>query len=413
MFRKIALENFKSFRRMEFNLTEGNVGKANNLALIYGTNGSGKSSLIDAIVFLKLSVDTLGRTGYESDLCEMASSVRTIGSEGDMKLCFMFTNKSEDGEYLMEFDEDGTLVREKLDYTINKNAGNIFDLSYDGNGDIADSYSRQLFKTSASKDIIENEVRKHWGRHTFLSIIKSEMTESEDGYLDEILGTGIKDVVDYIDSIIVSRPGYENMGPTSVDMFPEGGIMDAAEEEALGSFEKAAGGFVKSAFDGIAGLRYDTEADGDEVAYWLNVEKADGTILPIDDECQGVREMVRILPALLTGSAGGVAFMDNMEFGMHEVLLDSVFNSCLSKAKGQIVATTHDTILLENANPHSIFMAKEGKIIPITEIERTQRNHNNRNRYFKGVFGAIPDPKPADLVELAADSGYMDSKNII
>ncbi len=400
MFRKISLSNFKSFKRMDFNLTEGNVGKANNLALIYGANGSGKSSLVDAVVFLKLSTDTLIRDGTEPDLIDMACSVKNIGSKGNMKLEYLFTNGSEDGEYLMEFNDEGMLVREKLDYTINKNAGNIFELIYE-NGNISDFYSRQLFKNSAAKDIVEYEVRKQWGHNTFLSIVKSEMAEADPAYLDSMLGTGLKNVIRYIDSIIVCRPGYESMGPRAIDRSPEAGIITSEEAEDLKPFEEVASAFVRSIYDGVADLRYEISEEDGEVVYEMTVGKEDGSRIPLEDECQGIRETVRVLPGLLAGAGKGVAFLDNIEFGLHEVVLNSIFNSSLSNAGGQIVATTHDTVILENANPHSIFMAKEGKIIPITEIERTQRNHNNRNRYFKGVFGAIPEPEPEDLSELA------------
>ena len=149
------------------------------------------------------------------------------------------------------------------------------------------------------------------------------------------------------------------------------------------------------------------------VAYEMTAGKEGGARMSLEDECQGVRETVRILPALLARALGGVAFVDNIEFGLHEMVLNSLFGECLSNSTGQLVATSHDTVVLENANPHSIFMAKEGRIIPITEIERTQRNHNNRNRYFKGVFGAIPDPKPKNLAELAAEHGLALNKNII
>ena len=141
MFRRISLANFKSFRKMDFDLTEGNIGKANNLALIYGTNGSGKSNLMDAVAFLKMSSHTID--GDSPDVSKLAASVRAKGSEGPMALEFRFTNGSEDGEYLMEFDPDGNLIREKLDYTINKNAGNIFEISAE-NGNPTAIYSRPL-----------------------------------------------------------------------------------------------------------------------------------------------------------------------------------------------------------------------------------------------------------------------------
>ena len=63
--------------------------------------------------------------------------------------------------------------------------------------------------------------------------------------------------------------------------------------------------------------------------------------------------------------------------------------------KGQFIATTHNTSLLEITEPRSAFMIQvDGlaykRILPISRIERTQKNHNNRDRYMKGMFAAVP-----------------------
>jgi hypothetical protein len=408
MFRRISLANFKSFRKMDFDLTEGNIGKANNLALIYGTNGSGKSNLMDAVAFLKMSSHTID--GDSPDVSELAASVRAKGSEGPMALEFRFTNGSEDGEYLMEFDPDGNLIREKLDYTINKNAGNIFEISAE-NGNPTAIYSRQLYKNGPSKGIMDHGIVKYWGKHTFLSILRNEMSGLNPEYLDQLLGTGIMDVLDYLDGILICRPGLESLGGTVIDRMPDAGVIDSSETDSLSAFAEAAEAFLSSAFGDVSGVRYETEDDGQTTAYMMMVTRKDanGEIeVPIEDECLGVREAVRILPALLKGAGGGVALVDDIEYGFHEVILDNIFCIGLNGMEGQLIASTHDTIMLESANPRSVFMAKNGKIIPITEIERTQRNHNNRNRYFKGVFGAIPKSEPANLADLA--SKYRQSR---
>jgi hypothetical protein len=219
--------------------------------------------------------------------------------------------------------------------------------------------------------------------------------------------TGIMDVMDYLDGIIICRPGQENLGRTPLDRMPDAGAIDSADSYLLDGFAKAAETFLSSAFGEDFGIRYETEDDGDETGYMMMVSRngPDGDFeMPIEEECLGIRETVRILPALLKGAGGGVALIDDIEYGLHEVVLEGLFAAGLSGMKGQVIASTHDTVMLENANPRSIFMAKNGKVIPITEIERTQRNHNNRNRYFKGVFGAIPESEPANLADLASQS---------
>ncbi|MDR0334684.1 MAG: AAA family ATPase, partial [Methanomassiliicoccaceae archaeon] len=55
MFKKIVLDNFKSFNHITFDLTGAEKAPV-SYALIYGKNGSGKSNLIESLMFLK---DTL------------------------------------------------------------------------------------------------------------------------------------------------------------------------------------------------------------------------------------------------------------------------------------------------------------------------------------------------------------------
>ena len=44
LIRKIVLDGFKSLSHIEFDLTEGDVGRDGGVALIYGENGAGKTA---------------------------------------------------------------------------------------------------------------------------------------------------------------------------------------------------------------------------------------------------------------------------------------------------------------------------------------------------------------------------------
>ena len=65
MFTYLKLKNFKSFKDIEFDFrTIG--GRPNNLIIIYGENGAGKSNLVEAFNFLKDSIDAIrNRNKYE------------------------------------------------------------------------------------------------------------------------------------------------------------------------------------------------------------------------------------------------------------------------------------------------------------------------------------------------------------
>ena len=230
------------------------------------------------------------------------------------------------------------------------------------------------------------------------------MREYGKARLSELLGTGVMDFVEYVDGIIVCRPGHDNLGPRPVDRRPESGCSN--DEDSLERFIHAAELFINSVFGDRLSARYERDGNG---GYRMVLKKG-GLDIPLEEESQGIRQAVRLLPGLLSAARGGVAVIDDVEHCIHEAVLKTLFEECLGNISGQVIATTHCTTLLEDANPHGVFMVADGKITPITSIERTQKNHNNRTRYFKGVFGALPDPVPVDLAELA---GAPANKNII
>ena len=170
-------------------------------------------------------------------------------------------------------------------------------------------FSRQLFKSVAAKDAFEYEVRKNWGRHTFLSILWRELKECGKEELSELLGTGVLDFVGYVDGIVVCRPGYENLGPRQVDRCPESGA--DGDADSLEGFASAADAFLPSMFSGVTSARYESFGDG-SYAMVVGKEGTDAEI-PLEEESQGVRETVRILPGLLKAAGGGVALIDDVE----------------------------------------------------------------------------------------------------
>jgi AAA15 family ATPase/GTPase len=92
---------------------------------------------------------------------------------------------------------------------------------------------------------------------------------------------------------------------------------------------------------------------------------------------------------------GQVSFVDEMDSNIHDLLMKGLIESIVPDVKGQLIVTTHNTLLLENADPRSVYIlqvdAEGGRSIqPMSSIERTQKNHNNRKRYLDGVMGGVP-----------------------
>ena len=98
---------------------------------------------------------------------------------------------------------------------------------------------------------------------------------------------------------------------------------------------------------------------------------------------------------MLLGLFCGVTVVyDEIDDGIHDVLLCNIIKSLLQDINGQLIITTHNTMLLEEIDPRSAYVIcvdylgnKEIKCIADFSI---QSNNNARIKYLKGLFGGTP-----------------------
>lgn len=480
MFKKIVLDNYKSFRHIEIDLTSSEKNPL-PYAFIYGENGSGKSNFIDSLMFLKESMNTIkfgnrlrntrnisenagpievgfltigndsqdqlepgteillknigenldklsGILGAEqsidlnpfpSELPVLAREARTVGSDAGISVSYSFTLKGHDGVYSMKFGPDNRLIHEKLSYVIESRIKDIFEIS-DSKKD-SDSYrstpidcrfSLQLFLKKEYGKTIEDIIKKYWGKHSFMSIINEEYSANNAAYMNESIGTGIADVIDYFNSFVVSckhdtwqfGTGINNRILANL----RSGSIPLDKKEELLIYEDALNSFFTRVYSDVKKVYYKTEARNGRLSYKLYFSKMIGgkiRDIEISNESTGTLGLLNIFPAFFECACGKTVFFDEIDTGIHDLLIKEVIIDLKETFKGQFVATTHNTSLLEVLDPKSIFVIQidpmgEKRILPISRIERTQKNHNNRNRYLNGVFGGTPITGEIDFGEI-------------
>ena len=152
MFTKIKLQNFRSFDKIEFDLTlKNNIPK--NLVFVYGENGAGKSNLLSAFVLLNELIDTMNlRDAYEEllkresftsdermkrffrekvmeelrDIQSIIDDYRMIDNDEPIIAEYEFYIKGNIGRYYIEFGKE-EIQHERLEYLLNKRRGVCFD----------------------------------------------------------------------------------------------------------------------------------------------------------------------------------------------------------------------------------------------------------------------------------------------
>ncbi len=138
MIKSIRLQRFKSFNDLEFRIT-GSKGSPQNIVLVYGENGAGKTNLTESFAFLRDSVLTLSPSDTinpladeakgicyldpcerkETSMPELCSEVRMIGSDDGPRITVTMSVDGHDARYELSMDARGFVVYEALNYMIN------------------------------------------------------------------------------------------------------------------------------------------------------------------------------------------------------------------------------------------------------------------------------------------------------
>jgi hypothetical protein len=220
--------------------------------------------------------------------------------------------------------------------------------------------------------------------------------------MDESLGTGIADVMEFFRGFVVSCNYFNrNFGTGIADYIMAnliGGTIAPGGKTRLLIFESALNSFFTRIYSDVKRAYYKIDSDERVLRYTLFLSKKIGgkiREIEMDGESAGTLKLLQAFPAFFECARGKTVFFDELDSGIHDILMKNLISELKETFKGQFVATTHNTSLLEVLDPKGVFVIQvdsrgEKRILPISRIERTQRNHNNRNRYLNGVFSAIP-----------------------
>ncbi len=435
MFTRIKVKNYKSLVDLEADLAQ----KKNNpkpLILIYGENGVGKSNLASIFFTLSESLQTMSirkaiqqilDTKAEDNripndvLLKMLSqnlrdtetiikNCKTINTDGNMVLYFEFKINGKNGSYLIEYD-DIQIVREKLDFVLNKNKTTFFDITVE-----KDKINDKIFLDNEYAKEFKELLNKYRGKHSFLSILVSEMEEKAHGYITNKIHSGLCEIIGAFMtmSIKVKTGNKGERGKIGISHKILGqlekGEIAFTEEQELDKAEELVNEFFTSAYSDIKEAYYKKEIKEDKIEYELVFKKLIyGSIIDIsaDLESTGTLHLLDILPFLLMGIEGRTVIIDELDTGIHDLLVNNILVNMLDSIKGQLIITTHNTMLLESeidpAYIYTFMVDKDANktLLPIISYEnRAHPNLNYRSRYLKGMYGGVPISRDIDFDEL-------------
>lgn len=442
MFSAVELTNFKSFGHIRFDF-ERKDKEFKHFAAIYGENGSGKSNFVSSIVFLSRSLQTLSDTQRLKALQEHIQNenshddvtkviemfkkhnniffdyqdYRMIGCDTTSYVKYEFIINGIKGYYLIGFTD--RIVHEELYYMCSKQRAILFKITQDGSI-INPVFNAKTITETNYKSYLLDRISMYWGKHTFLSIVIEELRDKNYAYVSERVTQHLLDVLrQFTNTYLYCRESKNcNTGVISHSKLKFGVLesvtinsKDEKQLKHLRWIEDIIRNFYVSMYSDIVNVYYKAEKQDNisaEQKYNLYFEKIiSGAIreIPFSLESAGTQSVLSVMRAILEALDGKTVVYDEIDNGIHDLLMSKILLSAQGDIDGQLIITTHNTMLLENLDASSayvIYCDDEGNKDARCMNDYNMRVHNTNNlrkMYLNGMFGGIPYTDSLDLSE--------------
>lgn len=443
MIKEIKLVNFSTFCNLEANFQV--KGKLLPLAFIYGENGSGKSSLVSSISFLMSTMDSMlfaerfksffdkiatldkkeemfstfiNEFLHSHDLEILIDKYKTIGSKDNMVLDYTFIIDDNEYNYKMIFDSF-RIISEQLYGKLSKNRTLIYSVNLENDVPRLKT-NGSLFINKQFQNEINSLTSQYFGKHTFLSILNKEIDARNNEFVISSLNSQMLAFMDSVDDIAILSDD-ELYGSTtfasgrSIVRDLHGGQIEVDQLDRLEYSEKIVNDFFSSLFSDITGAFYTKETKDDKVNYKLFFKKRIGNItrdIPFDRESNGTKKLLKLIPFFAGIVNKKVVIIDELDTGIHDLLMIALVNKIKSsESLGQLIVTTHNTLLLNELSKDEVFILETDTFAKrsLTNLSDfgipIQKNHSMLLRYLRGDFGGIPVPGYFDLNYLFNENG--------
>lgn len=436
MFTYVKAKNFKSLKDIEFNLNKTKT-KTNQFISIYGENGSGKTNIVE--LFKLLQQSTMSRATdiamnkmpkefwkiQEEMSDQLPTEIRQIfqlsfnlkeyrmlDEEEPTEIEYGFKINDNDGFYYIKFDDE--IIEEKLYYMAGKQRAYLFQINKENNK-IIKNLNKNIFINEKYNEELIDGIDKYWGKYTFLSLLSFEAIEKNKDYIDNNISKNIMEVIDKIWSMTV------HVDKGALKIIPDGfvkvrklnniqkGIVKKDKLPEIKKYENVLNIFFTQAYADIKEVKYKINEKEDRIHYELFFYKMIGgqiKSIPSKLESDGTRRILNQFDTIIGSLLGETVIIDEIDNGIHDVLMKNIIMSIKDEITGQLIITTHNTLLLEILPKEYIYILSTDyngnkTINSIKEYGiKIQKNNNARDLYFKGVFGGIPTTDYIDFEEI-------------
>lgn len=374
-----------------YNLITGKEESYIKVAAIYGANGSGKSSIVQAFDFMRKWVLTSFKKESEKKgipVKRFAFDNTSRNKTAEFEVFFMHNSN----EYQYGFTVDNKKVHEEWLYKRDFRGKGKYKTLFERSGDKIEC-SNLLKGAEALSEFVEEST-------LFLSMIASAKINYAKDVFHWFIATEVIDFGDIILELVMNK-----MLPANIE-----------DENYLSGIRD----FLKSVDINIDGIRVEKKKNfDDEYEYkiyskHLSKDKKTPYEIPFTEESSGTQKMFALYTYIVNAmNNGDTLIVDELDAKLHPLLLRYIINMFhnedINKNGAQLVYTTHDNYTLSREifrRDQVWFVEKDenavSELYPLSELKlddnKKVRNDATYNKqYLLGRYGAVPILKGFDM----------------
>lgn len=122
---------------------------------------------------------------------------KMIESDANMSIELSFNVNNKEGVYYIETDND-KIVKEKLEYVLNKNKGIYFDIDLEVINSSKQLLNHNIINDDEYRYELNKKIEKFWGKHTLMAILKYDFQDKSENFMFKNLSKNFQVVLDFL-----------------------------------------------------------------------------------------------------------------------------------------------------------------------------------------------------------------------
>lgn len=447
----------------ELNLKLAKGSKHKKMIAIYGENGAGKSNIVSAFAHLAASLVTYSNqqiitdsqaklatgsqisesgesgesdqqinqllksifqaTGSGVNILQVFKDAYAVDTSEPMIIKYNFVFQGAKGYYELVFKKtiDGQvfLAGEELNYLINKTSGVLFTIKKDEIGyRINTKFSPALMMKNShgiahAKVLVEDLLNKFWGKHTFLALFEKIEDETNRDFVMENFSPNFLKILEQLRAVAVKSDQASGIvHQTKLLKNLTSGVLknNQKNQHRISLTAQALNEYFVPLYSDILKMKYELDIDQDDLINYQLVElkKIAGKESQISfaRESHGTKQLLELFPLFLNAVNGYVVVIDELDAGIHDLLVERLVESLKNDITGQLIFTTHDTQLMGQIEPQSLYIIQvdsygNKRVVNLSKSD-ISANNNIEKMYLNGFFAGIPYAEDVDFGEILA-----------